>query len=81
MAGFSALLFSRLRLPDCPCFSAQSSHLVWPSMARSGPLTHLPVSLAILFDSRRFCRLVHRKGCPSQAMAGETCCLYCVEKN
>ena len=56
MAGFAALLFSRLRLPDCLCFSAQSSHLVWPSMAWFGPLTHLPVSLAILFDFRRFRR-------------------------
>ena len=56
VAGFAAFLFSRLRLPDCLCRSAQASHLVWPSMARFGQLTHSPVSLAVLFDFRRFCR-------------------------
>ena len=42
----TAFLFSRLRLPDFLCRSAQVSHLVWCSMARLGQFTHLLDRLA-----------------------------------
>ena len=46
LAKSAVFLFSGLRLRYFLCFSAQVSHLVWPSMAWFGHFTHLPDCLA-----------------------------------